>query len=406
MPHLFFFSYARANTKRTADSDLVRTFREALEGDVEQLLGNSADEICFFDGSDIEAGAEWPITLADALRTSRVALCLYSPHYFNSRWSGKELQVFLDRAANAPGPPAPTPLIPVIWTPALQGLPAPVQKFQTHDATFPESYSRLGLRQVMNVGSKSDFYLIVNALAHRIVSAVQANALPPLAQLDLDRVVSVWDAATEADPASHKKGGITKTCFVFAARQGWDWRPYAGEPAIGALAQTISGQLGLKYEEIPCDAALPTRLRETHEHDVPTVVFADPSSAAVQPIEGALQSYDQIYFLNCGLIVPWERPIPSPATDPRWFHIQRTACPQKAAAPPPYHDWLSTVSPDDLKARSAAVIEAIRGQLLKKALGSETAVVSKAENAGMTNEAEQNGVRLDIAPQLAPALGV
>jgi hypothetical protein len=74
--------------------------------------------------------------------------------------------------------------------------------------------------------------------------------------------------------------------------------------------------------------------------------------------------------------------------------------------PPPNHDWLSTVSADDLKARSAAVIEAIRGQLLKKALGSETAIVSKAEDAGVAREAEQNGVRLDIAPQLAPAIGV
>jgi hypothetical protein len=405
MSHLFFFSYARANAKRTADSDLVRTFREALEGDVEQLLGNVAEEICFFDSSDIEAGAQWPTTLADALRTSRVALCLYSPHYFNSRWCGKELQVFFDRAATAPGPPAPTPLIPVIWTPALQGLPTPLQNIQTHDATFPESYSRNGLRQVMNVGTKADFYLIVNALAQRIAAAVRVNALPPLAQLDLDRVVSAWDAATNADPASHKKGGITKTCFVFAARQGWDWKPYASEPPIGAVAQTVSGQLGLKYEEIPCDMALPTRLRDTNEHDVPTVVFADPSSASVPPIESALQSYDQLYFLNCGLIVPWERSTPAPASDPRWLHIQRNTCPQKAAAPPPYHDWLSTVSPEDLKARSAAVIEAIRAQLLKKALGSETAIVSKAEDANVAQQAEQRGVRLDIAPQLAPSLG-
>jgi hypothetical protein len=406
MPHLFFFSYARANTKRSADCQLVRTFREALESDVEQLLGNVAEEICFFDSNDIEAGAQWPPTLADALRTSRVAVCLYSPHYFNSRWCGKELQVFLDRAANAPGPPAPVPIVPVIWTPSLGGLPAPLQNIQTHDATFPESYSELGLRQVMNVGSKTDFFLIVSALARRIVAAVQANALPRLSDLDLDGVVSAWDAAVNADPGSHKKGGITKTCFVFAARQGWDWKPYDGEPAVGAVAQTVSGQLGLKYEEIPCDPALPTRLRETHEHDVPTVIFADPSSAAVQPIERALQGYDQVYFLNCGLIVPWERPSPAPSTDPRWRHIQHTACPQKAAAPPPFHDWFSVVSLESLKARSAAVIEAIRSELLKKALGSDTAVVAKAEDPSVSRDAEQNGIRLDVAPQLVSPPGV
>lgn len=401
MSHLFFFSYARANTKRAADSDLVKRFREALEGEVEQLLGNVTEEICFFDTTDIEVGAEWPTSLSDSLRTSRVAVCLYSPHYFTSQWCGKELQVFLDRAAAAAGPP-PTALIPVIWTPSLQGLPAPVQKIQTHDETFPSSYSQLGLRQVMNVGSKADFHLVVRALALRIVAAIQANALPPLPELDVTRVTSAWDVAADADPNSHKQGGVTKTCFVFAAHQGWHWKPYNGEPAIGAIAQTVSGQLGLKYEEIPCDAALLMRLRDTHEHDVPTVVFADPSSASVQPIEGALQSYDQVYFLNCGLIVPWE--LSHPANDPRWFHLQRIACPQKTAAPPPNHDWLSTVSPQELKSRSAAVIEAIRSQLLKKAMGSETTVPAKAKDANLVKDAEQNGLRLDTAPQLAPSL--
>jgi hypothetical protein len=48
MAHLFFFSYARAITKRTADSELVRIFREALEGDVEQLLDNVAEDTYFF----------------------------------------------------------------------------------------------------------------------------------------------------------------------------------------------------------------------------------------------------------------------------------------------------------------------------------------------------------------------
>jgi hypothetical protein len=406
MSHLFFFSYARANAKRAQDSELVTRFRETLEGEVDQALGGSIpEEICFFDSTDIEAGAQWPATLADALRTSRVAVCLYSPHYFNSRWCGKEMQVFFDRATAAPGPPAPAAIIPVIWAPSLQGVPAPLQNIQTHDATFPASYPRDGLRQVMNLGNDPDFHRIVSALATRIVTAIQANALPPLAYLNLDGQISAWDAAANADPNSHMKGGMTKTCFVFASSAGWDWKPYPGEPSIGALAQTVSGQLGLRYEEIPCDASLSNRLRDTHQHDVPTVLFADPSSATVPPIASALRSYDQVYFLNCGLIVPWERSIPPPVADPRWLQIQNAVCPQKTLAPPPYHDWLSTVTPEDLKTRSAAVIESIRGQLLKKALGSETAVVSKAEDPNVARDAEQKGLRLDVAPQLEPPSG-
>lgn len=400
MSHRYFFSYARANTKWAADSELMRRFREALEAEVDQLLGAAGGDSCFFDSTDIEAGAEWPAVLTDSLCSAKVAVCLYSPNYFNSSWCGKEVRVFLDRAAAAPGPEKPTAIIPVIWMPVLKGLPAPIAKIQTHDEAFPAAYPQIGLRQVMNVGSPADFFKVVSALAQRIATAVQADGLPPLQTLDLATQPSAWDVAINADPGSHKKGGITKTCFVFAARDGWDWKPYPGEPAIGALAQAVSGQLGLRYEELPCDSKLPDRLRETLEHDVPTVVFADPSSASVQPFETALRRYDQVYFLNCGLIVPWERATPPPSTDARWLHIQRAVCPQKAVVPPPHHDWLTTVSPEDLKARSAAVIESIRGQLLKKVLSSDTAVLTRAEDSVLVKDAEQKGVRLDVVPQL------
>jgi len=88
------------------------------------------------------------------------------------------LQVFLNRArsaAVAPGELPPIAIIPVIWIPALQGLPTALKDIQTHDAAFPGSYSQLGLRQIMRIGSPGDFATIVNTLAHRIVSAAGAR---------------------------------------------------------------------------------------------------------------------------------------------------------------------------------------------------------------------------------------
>jgi hypothetical protein len=404
MSYLFFFSYARANTKQQQDSELVTRFVEALQSDVDQITAGSGEEICFFDRTDIEAGSIWPSDLSDALRTARVGVCLYSPHYFASKWCGKELQVFLNRAsvtALEPGGPTPTAIVPVIWIPALQGLPAPLKDIQTHDAAFPASYRQLGLRQTMRIGSPADFATIVNALAHRIVSATRASSLPTLPSLDLDTVPSTWDTTTNADPASHKKGCITKTCFIYAAKDGWDWKPYESNQTIGAIAQQVSGELGLKYEEISCNASLPARLTETRDNDVPTVLFADPSSFAISSIETPLRAYDGLYLLNCGLIVPWERATPPPATDPRWHHVCTRVCPQKAAAPPPFHEWLSTATFLDLKSKTVAVIEGIRGQLLKRILGSNAPIVLKAESPQLTKQAqEQQGLRLDIAPQL------
>ena len=407
MSHLFFVSYARANTKRAADSELVRSFVEELESYVVQSMEKVPEEACFFDRTNIEAGSSWPSDLCDALRKARVGICLYSPSYFSSTWCGKELQVFLDRAAGAgglPGDPPATAIIPVIWIPATQGLPPALKNIQTHDAAFPEIYHQIGLRQVMNVGTKADLYNVVSALAKRVVSAVKANRLPVLPALDLDSVTSAWDRSSNADPESHKKGGITKTCFIYAAREGWDWRPYETDLSIGAIAQQVSGQLGLKYEEIACDSQLPTRLGETHDHDVPTVLLADPSSFGITKIEAAMRAYDRLYLLNCGLIVPWEHATPPPISDPRWQHVRLHLCPQKTTAPPPYHEWLSTVTPADLKGKCAQVIEGIRCQLLKKILGSENADVLKAESPELSKRAEEEqGLRLDIAPQLTPA---
>lgn len=405
MSYLFFVSYARANAKQQQDSELVARFVEALQSDVDQITAGSGEEICFFDRTDIEAGSIWPSDLSDALRTTSIGVCLYSPHYFASTWCGKELQVFLNRAretAVAPGDSPPTAIIPVIWIPALQGVPAALKDIQTHDGAFPASYSQLGLRQIMKIGSPADFATIVNALAHRIVSATRASRLSKLSSLDLDTAPSLWDTTTNADPASHKKGCITKTCFIYAAKDGWDWKPYESNQTIGAIAQQVSGELGLKYEEISCNEALPARLTETRDNDVPTVVFADPSSLAISSIETPLRAYDGLYLLNCGLIVPWERATPPPAADPRWHYVRTRVCPQKATAPPPFHEWLSTATFPDLKSKTVAVIEGIRSQLLKRILGSDGTTVLKAESLELAKQAEeQQGLRLDLAPQLA-----
>lgn len=407
MSHLVFVSYSRANTKRQADCELVRRFVDELASDVEQLLGGSQDEICFFDRTDIEAGSVWTSELSEALRTARLAVCLYSPNYFNSTWCGKELQIFLERAragaASVQGSPSPTAIIPVIWLPAMQGLPQPVKHIQTHDAAFPESYPQMGLRQIMMLEKNAEYHVIVNALAQRVCSAIQANRLPVLAPLNLDNARSIWEISSGADPSSHKKGSISKTCFVYVAQDGWNWKPYENESSVGAMAQEMTGRLGLQYEEIPCDNALPTRLADTREHDVPTVLFADPGSLSVLQLQQAMRQYDRLYLLNCGLIVPWERSSPAPSTDPRWQHLQLNVCPQKTAAPPPHHDWLSTTSVSDLRSNAVAVIDGIRSQLLKKLFGSNTATASKAENMELSQRAEkEQGLRLDTAPQLAP----
>src|SRR5262249_31007532 len=156
-----------------------------------------------------------------------------------------------------------------------------VQEIQYTDDTFPVEYGQLGIRKLMLLKVYSDESLLaIEAIADRLVAAATKAPLAPLNALDLDTARSAWDVLTEADQDSHKEGAIAKTCFVFASQRGWDWAPYPGGAAkgrtIGAIAQQISGELGLRYEEIPYDDELRVKLTETHDSRVPTVLFGDP----------------------------------------------------------------------------------------------------------------------------------
>ena len=116
MGYQYFLSYSRANTKHPADEKLFNEFVADLEAEVCQtVVPPITQEVSFVDRNDIEVGAVWTAELVSALRTSRVAVALYSPNYFASEWCGKEYQVFLDRAAKAGPPGTAHAIVPVPW---------------------------------------------------------------------------------------------------------------------------------------------------------------------------------------------------------------------------------------------------------------------------------------------------
>lgn len=90
----------------------------------------------------------------------------------------------------------------------------------------------------------------------------------------------------------------------------------------------MSGELGLRYEEVPCDATLPRKLQEANQGKVPTVLFGDPSSLLEDTYSGPPRQYDRQFLLNCAALVPWE---PDSKTvgnaDPRWKHMRTNVCP-------------------------------------------------------------------------------
>ena len=405
MSYPVFVSYSRANTKFPADEEKFTKFITDLTAEVANLEAVSGD-LCFIDKSAIETGTTWPDELADSLCTAKLGLAFYSPAYFNSTWCGKEVQIFLDRAA-ASVPAMPSALVPVLWVPVPPPLPASVRSIQYTNAGLPRNYTEIGLRQIMYLAPDSpDYRKVIMHLGNRIHDVITDNLLKIGDPPDFARVQSAWDAPPTHDQPT-RSSSIAKTYFVYLARDGWDWKPYQdqSQESVGAIAQQLAGQLNLKYEEIVCDANLVAKLDKAHEDNVPTVLLADPASISEIPIKSAMQKYDRVYFLNCGVMVPWTIAAVADEHNQQWTDIQLNICPQKTSAPPPYHEWRSISTSADLRAKTVETITGIRGRLLNKILASGSSNVLKAEDPGLAEVAAEQGYRIDVAPQLSQKAG-
>ena len=87
-----FFSY-----KRDAESDgWHKTVMEKLRFWLKQEL-NQLEVSVFFDTEEIHSGARWQTKLSEALRTSKVMICVWSPLYFQSQWCVSEWKTFAAR---------------------------------------------------------------------------------------------------------------------------------------------------------------------------------------------------------------------------------------------------------------------------------------------------------------------
>jgi hypothetical protein len=407
---VFFLSYARNDATHKQDRARMKRFIGDISARVAKDLGVRADDICYFDEGSIHTGTFWGPHLSEAVGTVPVAVTLYSPSYFTSTWCGKEFSVFTSRAHFDPAAPQnPSGIVPVRWG-RCRNLPAVATAIQYKHNAFPPEYVEVGLEQLMTVGGLRDRYqLALIAIADGIISAM-VPGLKPYAAIDLDKVRSAWDLATSADPESHKKGGITKTCFVFASDRGWAWTPYPDVgKKIGLMAQKISADLDVYYEEIPCDTTLPVKLAETRDACIPTILFSDPDSLQSGVFSPSLKAYDGMYLPNCGAVVPWsEQSKAAGNTDPKWKHLQTAICHVKTQHPPPNHEWRSIFSQQDLELKTRGIIDDIRSRLLgeicseQRASGGGATVfkVRKAEDQELTDSAAAKGLQITSPPQL------
>ena len=151
----------------------------------------------FIDELDLQLGDQWPVRLRDALQTCRTMVCLYSPWYFKSEYCGKELAVFRSRVhdyAFERGLLVPPRLVFPVMLERVTSVPESIVDIQYDNASYPAQYRDLRLSSFRrsNAG-RAHYYTFIDMLAEDILSAINANPLPPSAtRHNLELVPSIF----------------------------------------------------------------------------------------------------------------------------------------------------------------------------------------------------------------------
>jgi hypothetical protein len=106
----------------------------------------------------------------------------------------------------------------------------------------------------------------------------------------------------------------------------------------------------------------------------------------------SLEEYDARFLPNCAALVAWEPEKKDGIdADARWAWLKKLS---KVKSPPPFHQWRSIFSHDDLDRRTRTVIEQIRSQLLKQLVSDpeKAGSVAKAENTALAQSAAAQGI--------------
>ncbi len=324
--YVFYFSYARNDS-----SSHIRKFYDDLSTEVHRKMGRSKESIGFF-VQDFPPGEEWPLQLLKALQQSRFLVSMYSPSYFNSEYSGKEVQYFLDRGKldEANGRFSPQ-IFPVMWIPPRGPLPQAVNDIQTFVASNPEIYINQGLSYLMRLQRYRDEYLeFIIHFADDLVNAFERSPSQPLFDPPpLNEIRSAWDAPIEpaaVKPARAKAGpshikfvyvaatkseieanGIRKELQYYGVEGGLDWRPFLPDnpDEIAILAQEVAAKERIRYESIPINDTLIDKLREAERNRDLVIIVIDPWTLRLEPYQAILREFDKYRSLNCAILIVW-----------------------------------------------------------------------------------------------------
>jgi hypothetical protein len=382
MPFVSFISYARVNK-----SSQVEKFVKRLSEQIRDKTGCAPAEIAFFDTSSIATGQDWARVLGDALLTSKVIICLCTPHYLNSQFCGKELQIFLlrrqawlqkpENASRKAGI-----VFPVIWELPVGGLPKSLGAFQFADSGFPRKYVDNGLNALALIGREKDnFMTVVIKLAQRIREAIKETDLPTWPALPaFDDIPSIFHA--DASELSHQYG------VVFLHGKGRDWSPFGS--AAADLLDVVTAQTNRLCREIPVDAGLVASLAAANNRRESVVILTDIDTLDDPAQAKLLAELDAASLPNCAIVLLSG----SQNLDASAIERARAMLPSIAASNRP-NSWGTVRTQPMLIAEVVRTLERLAPGLVRND------PAEKFDDLQMRADALALGRDLDVAPSIA-----
>ncbi|MEV4275011.1 TIR-like protein FxsC [Actinoplanes xinjiangensis] len=193
---IFFLSYARPDRSRSVGpprdpSRAVIRFFDDLNELVHELIGSPAGDSPGFMDRILDGGDRWQSSILRAAGTSQVMVSLMSGPYFRSPWCALEWNVFSRRrvvSRTGLDPHGRTAIVPVLWTPFSEPVPAPIAAVQMFTPTgLPDEsaialYREEGLMGLVQTGQTAAYDAIVWKLAmhiQRIHSNYRVEPLVP-----------------------------------------------------------------------------------------------------------------------------------------------------------------------------------------------------------------------------------
>jgi FxsC-like protein len=366
----FFLSYARRNdlsygrTGDNKDRQLIQRFYQDLVSEIisrgPASIPRTKTEVGFYDQARIETGDKWDETLAKALRTSRVLVCLYSRGYFESEYCGKEFQVFQSRVRdysitrNATHLPL---IIPVLWhrPDKFPSLPACTFDIQYVHDEFGSVYAVEGLEYIMRLQKcKDDYTKFLMRFTDKLIAVAEEHTMPALAKCPpLKNIQSAFHASTPISQAvvmpngaqdevddeielENKGPGVVHLVFAAASSQelrqvrtkleaytewgGRYWKPYVPDvdKQVGFITQQALTDMELQQEVLPFNRKLTDKILKADEQEsnVIILIVVDPWSLLLDSYHQRLNTYDRVNLVRCAILVAWNDREQEPGINP------------------------------------------------------------------------------------------